>query len=81
MDITLTLSSQGQVVIPIKVRKILDVKPGEKLILTLDESGVLPIANIHTKPKSWVKLVSGLGKGVWGKGEEYVRKERDQWEE
>lgn len=79
MNVTLTLSSQGQVVIPVKVRKMLGVTPGAKLSLTIDESEIIPTATIQPKPKSWIKMATGLGKGVWGKGEQYIKKERKTW--
>lgn len=80
MNVILTLSSQGQVVIPSKVRKLLGVKSGEKLSLTISNTGILPTAVIQPQPKSWTKVVTGLGKGIWGKGEEYIRQERKSWE-
>lgn len=78
---TLTLSSQNQVVIPTIIRKMLEIKPGSKLLITIpaSDSGV-PVATIIPQPDSWVNLVSGLGKDIWGKGEKYVQKERDGWE-
>ena len=80
MDTTLTVSSQGQVVIPRKVRELLGLKAGSKIMLTVNKNGKIPTATLITKPASWVKYVAGLGKSVWGRGEDYIEKERKSWE-
>lgn len=80
METTLTVSSQGQVVIPRKVREILAIKAGSKIVLTVNKIGKIPTATLITRPASWVKYVAGLGKGVWDKGEDYIEKERKSWE-
>ncbi len=77
---TLTISSQGQIVIPVKIRKALGVKAGSKVTLTLKPTKPIPTAVLEPEPKSWVKAVTGLGKGLWGKGEEYIEKERKSWD-
>ena len=76
----LTVSSQGQIVIPVKVRKALKIKPGSKVTLKVDAAALLPKATITTEPVSWVKLVAGTGKGLWGNAEEYIKQERDSWD-
>lgn len=79
MTYTLTLSSQGQVVIPSKARKKLGLKSGSKLLMSVVDKGVTPKAILEPQPESWVKKVTGLGRGLWGRGEEYVEKERNKW--
>ncbi|OGY18788.1 MAG: hypothetical protein A2900_01925 [Candidatus Chisholmbacteria bacterium RIFCSPLOWO2_01_FULL_50_28] len=79
MTYTLTLSSQGQVVIPSEVRKKLRLKPGSRLVMSLKIKGVSPKAILEPEPESWVAHITGLGKGIWGKGEEYIEKERKGW--
>ncbi len=76
---TLILSSQGQVVIPSRARKKLGLKPGSKLLLSVENKGTVPKAILELEPESWVKKVTGLGRGVWGRGEEYIDKERNHW--
>ncbi len=79
MTYTLTLSSQGQVVIPSEVRKKLHLRPGSRLVMSLRTKGVSPKAILEPEPVSWVAYTAGLGKGIWGKGEEYIKKERKGW--
>lgn len=79
MIYTLTLSSQGQVVIPSNARKKLGLKPGSKLLMSVENIGIAPKAILEPQPDSWVKKVTGLGCGLWGKGEEYIDQERKQW--
>ena len=79
MIYTLTLSSQGQVVIPSNARKKLGLKPGSKLLMSVESKGIAPKAILEPQPESWVKKVTGLGRGIWGKGEDYIDKERNEW--
>lgn len=80
MNVTLTVSSQGQVVIPVKIRKALGVTPGSKVTLTLKPTKPIPTAILQPEPKSWMKAVMGTGKGMWGNAEEYIKKERSSWD-
>ncbi len=34
---------------------------------------------IEPQYKSLLKLIIGLGRGLWGKGEEYIEKDRNKW--
>ncbi len=79
MTYTLTVSSQGQIVIPSKVRKHLGIKPGNRIVIRSSTQGRVPTAVIEPKV-SWVKRVSGIAKGIYGKGEEYIDKERETWD-
>ena len=79
MNYILPISSQSQVVIPSEARRLLGVGPGDKLMLNIKTQGILPTGNITPLPKSWIKLTAGLGKGLWGKGEEYIRNDRLTW--
>lgn len=79
MTYTLTLSSQGQVVIPSNARKKLGLKAGSKLLMSVVSKGSAPKAILEPQPESWVKKVTGLGRGLWGKGEEHIEKERNKW--
>jgi len=80
MESDLTVSSQGQIVIPAKIRKVLGIKPGQKINLKVVKKGIFPKAVISPQPKSWVKQVRGLGKGIWGKGEVFIEKSRSEWD-
>lgn len=79
MNATLTLSSQGQVVIPAAVRRVLGAKPGSKLRLRVVYKRNSPVAMIEPETKSWVERVAGIAKGVYGDVDEYIRKERESW--
>lgn len=79
MNATLTLSSQGQVVIPVAVRRILGTKPGDTLRLRVEKRGKVPVAVIEPTNIHWVERVKGIAKGVYGDVDEYIKKERDNW--
>lgn len=66
-----TLSSKNQIVIPREAREALDLKPGDKLLVTTLDNKVL----VLEKPKSYHKAI--LGRGSYPK--DYLRKERDSW--
>lgn len=66
-------------VIPSEARKKLGLKPGSKLLMSVEDKGITPKAVLEPQPESWVKMVSGLGRGIWGNGEDYIEKERKQW--
>lgn len=79
MNTLLTLSSQGQVVIPIGARKLLGVVPGDKLRLRVVKRDAGSTLVLEPPTKSWTKRVAGVAQGLYGKGEEYVSTERDAW--
>jgi AbrB family looped-hinge helix DNA binding protein len=69
-----TLPSRNQIVIPREVREALQLKPGDKLIVTAHGGKIL----ILEKPKSYSKAIRGLvPRGYYG--EDYLRKERQSW--
>jgi len=78
MTYVLTVSSQGQVIIPVKMRKHLGISAGSKIVLRAELNGKIPVAMIEPS-SSWAKRVSGIAKGVYGKAEDYVEVEREKW--
>lgn len=66
-----TLSSKNQIVIPREAREALDLRPGDKLIITSVGGKVL----ILEKPKSYHRAI--LGRGTYPK--DYLKKERASW--
>jgi len=69
-----TVSSKNQIVIPREVRERLGVKPGDKLIVVVQDGDVI----VLQKPKSYRDAITGLGRGVYPAG--YLEKERQSWD-
>ena len=67
-----TLSSKNQIVIPREVREALDLKPGDKLIVTTCGERIL----ILKRPKSYHRAIRGL----MSYPKNYVQRERESWE-
>ena len=65
---------RGQVVIPKRLRKKLNIEHGVILEIEEAEEGLL------LKPYNPVTEMKGLGKGVFGDPIEYQRKLRKEWE-
>lgn len=68
-----TLSSKNQIVIPREAREALDLKPGDKLLVTVVDGKVL----VLEKPKSHRAALAGIARGLYPK--DYLKKERDSW--
>ena len=65
---------RGQVVIPKKLRKKLNIENGTILEIDETELGLL------LKPYNPVAELKGLGKGVFGEPVKYQRRLRREWE-
>jgi AbrB family looped-hinge helix DNA binding protein len=65
---------RGQVVIPKKLRKKLNIENGIILEIEETEDGLL------LKPYNPVAEMKGLGKGIFGEPVEYQRRLRKEWE-
>jgi len=65
---------RGQVVIPKKLRKKLNIEHGVILEIEETEKGLL------LRPYNAVTEMKGLGKGIFGDPVEYQRKLREEWE-
>lgn len=66
-----TLSSKNQIVIPREAREALQLKPGDKLIVSVHGGRIV----IMEKPKSYHRAI--LGRGSYPK--DYLKKERESW--
>lgn len=77
---TITMSPQGQITIPLSLRKSLNLKAGAKFILSLTGIEKLISITLTPHPKSWVDAISGSGKDIFGDADEYLKKERASWE-
>jgi len=68
-----TLSSKNQIVIPREAREALQLKPGDKLLITVHDNRIV----VMEKPKSYAKALKGIAAGVYPK--DYLKKERADW--
>ncbi len=67
------LSSKNQIVLPKEAREAMHLKAKDELLVIVKDD----ITIIMPKPKSYRHLLSGLGKGVYGK--KHLEKERSSW--
>ncbi|MBI1743098.1 AbrB/MazE/SpoVT family DNA-binding domain-containing protein [Candidatus Acetothermia bacterium] len=74
----ITISSKYQVVIPKAVRKALGLRPGDQLLVQLEDGKIV----MRPRPQSYTKHLRGLHKNVWKglEATEYVKRERESWE-
>ena len=70
------LSSKSQIVLPAKIRKRLNIRPGDMLEITAKEGYV----TIHKAPVSFATELDSCAAGYWQEYSEELRKERDQWD-
>ncbi|HDH88112.1 MAG: AbrB/MazE/SpoVT family DNA-binding domain-containing protein [Deltaproteobacteria bacterium] len=77
MEVGIKLSSKCQVVIPKHVREILEIGPGDELLMEVKEGSLI----IYPKPKSYTNYMIGLHKDVWMNmdTDTYITKERESW--
>ena len=68
-----TLSSKNQIVIPSEARKALNVKAGDKILVTVQGDKVI----ILQKPESWSAAIRNLPRTKYPPG--YLKKERNDW--
>ncbi|TLX93961.1 MAG: AbrB/MazE/SpoVT family DNA-binding domain-containing protein [Thaumarchaeota archaeon] len=72
------VSTKGQMIIPVEVRRKLSIKPGDQLVIVSGDSEA-----IIMKPKRYAESLRGVGKGLYGKTREeidaYVQGERRAW--
>ncbi len=70
------ITQKGQVTIPLRFRRLLKIKTGEKVIFDVEEDKVV----LKRAPANPVADMIGLGKGLFGSGVEYQRRMRSEWE-
>lgn len=61
MDALLTLSSKGQLVIPARLRQLLGLKAGDRLVLNLEPDGLRLIPQDPSKTSSARALIGCTG--------------------
>ncbi len=73
------VSTKGQVVIPLAIRRRLGIKPGDQLVIVGGEHEA-----VLMKAKRYAESLRGIARGVYGRTREevdaYVRGERRTWE-
>lgn len=71
------VSSKYQIVIPLEVRKKINLKSGDRLIIKANDDKIV----IYPQPKNYAKYALGLGKEIWQDidATEYVQRERKTW--
>ncbi len=73
------VSTKGQVVIPLDIRRRMGIRPGDRIVIVGGESEA-----ILMKAERYVESTRGIGGGVYGKTREeidaYVRGERRTWD-
>jgi AbrB family looped-hinge helix DNA binding protein len=77
MKTMIKVSSKYQIVIPREAREKLNLKAGDKLIITANDDKIV----IYPQPKNYAKYSLGLGKETWQgiDATEYVKRERETW--
>ena len=78
MESVLKLNQKSQIVISKAIRKILGLKPGDRLAAVVEGDKII----LRPKPKSPTARLRGLGKGTWGNRariDTYIEKLRDEW--
>ena len=68
---TVTVSHKFQVVIPASIRKILGIKPGEKMVV-VEKDGILRMIRVVD-----IKKARGIAKGITTK---YLRDESERFD-
>lgn len=77
-----TISSKNQVVIPAKIRRALNLKPGRSLLWQVVGDKHNPKAVAQPKPAHWAAKTRGLGSAVWQNTnlDEYIDSLREEWQ-
>jgi AbrB family looped-hinge helix DNA binding protein len=79
---TLTISPQGQITIPIALRKTLNMTPGTQVIVNVINWVKEKSLVISAKPKSSTNYSLGLGQDVWKNinADKYIQEMRKEWD-
>lgn len=80
MIYTLTVSSQGQVIIPSQIRKSTGIKPGSKLHLSVTQTPIGPQIRLTPEVSDWTKRFAGSATGLYGDINKYISNERNSWD-
>jgi len=77
MPQTVKVSSRNQISLPSEARKNLGIKPGDRLLVEVQDSVLVLIP----QPEDYVVAMAGLHREVWEgvDTEAYLNEERDAW--
>lgn len=73
------VSSRHQIALPSLARRQLDIQPGDRLLVDVQDGMLLLVP----EPADYVAHLAGLHKDVWADidVDDYLRQERDAWNE
>jgi AbrB family looped-hinge helix DNA binding protein len=72
---TVRISAKNQVVVPKDAREHLRVGPGDELLI-VPQGGRLIVVR---KPRDVLDSLAGSARGIYGRGEPYLKRERRSW--
>jgi len=74
---TVKVSSKFQIALPARIRKQLEIKQGDRLLVDVRGDHIM----LMPEPKNYAAALKGLHAEVWAgvDPQEYVRRERDAW--
>lgn len=79
---TSTVSDKYQVVVPAKVREVLKIKKGQKIVWSVLRDTPLPEVLVSPANVDWAKSLAGIAKGTWADvdPQKYIDELRNEWE-
>ncbi|NOX62004.1 MAG: AbrB/MazE/SpoVT family DNA-binding domain-containing protein [Chloroflexi bacterium] len=75
---TVKVSSRNQIALPSEARKKLNIRPGDRLLVDVQD-GVLVLI---PEPRDYVEYMMGLHREIWEQidADEHIQRERDAWQ-
>ncbi len=72
------VSSRNQIVLPSRARKELNIRPGDRLLVDVQDGVIVLVP----RPESYTDSMAGLHRRVWEgvDAARYVEEERNAWE-
>lgn len=76
------ISPKYQTVVPASIRKLLNLKAGDKIVWRMIYTSSQPKVIAEPMPKSWAKYTRGLGRNIWQNIDidKYIENLRKEWE-
>ncbi len=76
--LTVKVSSKNQIAVPAEARQKLDLKPGDQLLVDIQDGMIILIP----RPRGLARHLAGLYKEVWRSidAKAHIDSERDAWE-